>query len=254
MIWNGGRRLFAVFRQAQAPQRAAVLVCPPFFHEHFLSYRLLSQIAERLAANGISTLRFDYYGAGDSDGDSREFTLDGAIADTDAALDALRARVGGVPIYMLGARSGAWPAAKAATQNGFRLWLWQPVADGAEWLEHLERLDAKERGSRSRYPLIGSATKPADEGHLVGYVCAAPLRNAIADTRLADIIASAPVPVDVIADAADPPFAAAAREFRLPENVAHWHGGADMQAIFFTKTLAAIVDELAGVVPQPGAS
>ena len=87
------------------------------------------------------------------------------------------------------------------------------------------RLDAKERGSRSRYPLIGSATKPADEGHLVGYVCAAPLRNAIADTRLADIIASAPVPVDVIADAADPPFAAAAREFRLPENVAHWHGG-----------------------------
>ena len=51
-----------------------------------------------------------------------------------------------------------------------------------------------------------------------------------------------------------PPFASAAREFRLPENVAHWHGGADMQAIFFTKTLAAIVDELAGVVAQPGTS
>jgi hypothetical protein len=58
----------------------------------------------------------------------------------------------------------------------------------------------------------------------------------------------------VIADAADPPFASAAREFRLPENVAHWHGGADMQAIFFTKTLAAIVDELAGVAAQPGTS
>ena len=78
--------------------------------------------------------------------------------------------------------------------------------------------------------------------------------GAIADTRLADILASAPVPVDVIADAADASFAPAAREFRLPENVAQWHGGADMQAIFFTKTLAAIVDELAGIVPEPRAS
>ena len=82
MVWNGGRRIFAVYRPAST-QRAAVLVCPPFFHEHFLSYRLLSQIAERLATNGISSLRFDYFGAGDSDGESSEFSLDGAIADTE---------------------------------------------------------------------------------------------------------------------------------------------------------------------------
>ena len=59
---------------------------------------------------------------------------------------------------------------------------------------------------------------------------------------------------DLIADATDAPFAPATREFRLLDNLAQWHGGADMQAIFFTKQLAAMVDELAGVVPARAAS
>jgi uncharacterized protein len=246
-ITQGDTRLFALHRPAASPLRAAVLVCAPFFHEQILSYRLLSQVTEKLAALGIASLRFDYRGAGDSDGDGREFSLDAANDDTERAYETLRALAPRVPIIAFGARAGAWPAATLAVQHGLRLWLWQPVVDGAAWLAELRRLDEAERASRSRYP-YASAPKPADPDHLVGAYCPPALQDAIAKVRLADLIGDAPIAIDTVLDASAPAFARASRELRLPEDASRWYGGANMQAVFFTRPLAAIVDTLAGSI------
>ncbi|MFZ0872599.1 MAG: hypothetical protein WAM90_17940, partial [Rhodanobacter sp.] len=69
-LWLGspGRRLFATWYASPSAPRATVVICPPFFHEQFLSSRLFSLVAARLAQAGIACLRVDYYGTGDSEG------------------------------------------------------------------------------------------------------------------------------------------------------------------------------------------
>src|SRR3546814_769555 len=59
------RRLFGVLHPAVGSTRAQVLMCPPLLHEHTRSYRFFSQMAGRLAADGVACLRFDFHGTGD---------------------------------------------------------------------------------------------------------------------------------------------------------------------------------------------
>jgi hypothetical protein len=85
-------------------------------------------------------LRFDYYGSGDSAGDSGEVDWNQCIADTVTATDELRMRSGCGPIIAFGARLGGNVAIAAATRAHFAgLVLWDPVVDVAA---HVARLDA----------------------------------------------------------------------------------------------------------------
>lgn len=243
---NGRHRLFAV-HQPVTERRGAVLMCAPFLHEHFLSYRLLSLVARRLASQGIASLRFDYFGTGDSYGDGEEFSLAGATRDAEAAFEELARRYTDTPLGLMGARSGAWPAAMLAERHGLPLWLWQPLADGAAWMDWVEQLDAKEHASRLRYPMIGSGQKAEEPGRRVGYACAAPVREEIRAVRLDRIVGTRVAGIaEAIDDAADE-FAPADRHLRLPPAVSAWHSCADMQATFFTPALSRVVDELASV-------
>ncbi|HEY0179321.1 MAG TPA: hypothetical protein VGC30_06790 [Dokdonella sp.] len=237
------RRLFAVRRAGPAPAAAFVL-CPPFFHEQFLSYRLLSLTAARLAARGIASLRFDYFGSGDSWGSEADFSLAGAIADTETALAELAARLPGVPLRLLGARAGAWPAATVAARHGLPLWLWQPLPDGAEWLRELDARDAAERASRLRYPFLGRQPRPAEPDRLLAAFCPPALREELAGVRLAEATRGAAGVVVVDAEHA-PALPGAARTLRLPAAAAAWHEEITMQATFVTPAIAACIDALA---------
>jgi alpha/beta superfamily hydrolase len=244
------RRLLAVHRAARAPLRAAFVLCPPFFHEQFLSYRLLSLVAARLAERGIASLRFDYFGSADSWGEETEFSLEGAVADTETALAELARLAPGVPLIAFGARAGAWPAATIAARHRLPLWLWQPMPDGAAWLAELEAMDARERGSRLRYAFIGDEPKPADPQRLLGSYCPPEMRARIAQQRLADLITRDVPDVQVVDDEHAPALAAARQILRLPTSATGWHAYIDMKATFITPPVAACIEGLAQSAPS----
>jgi alpha/beta superfamily hydrolase len=244
------RRLLAVYRAARAPLRAAFVLCPPFFHEQFLSYRLLSLVAARLAERGIASLRFDYFGTADSWGDEDAFSLDGAVADAETALAELARRVGSVPLIAFGARAGAWPAATIAARHRLPLWLWQPLPDGAAWLAELEAMDARERASRLRYPFIGAESKPLDPQRLLASYCPPPLRADIARQRLDELITRDVADVQVVDDEHASALPTARQTLRLPVTATGWHAHIDMKATFITPPVAACIDGLAQSIPS----
>lgn len=137
-----GRRLFGIFHapaNGLAPS-SAVLLCPPVGQELIRSHRFFRVLSDRLARSGVAVLRFDYHGTGDSPGEEAGGDLAGWQADVLAAHAELRRLAGGAPIAWCGARLGATlaaAAAHAAAAGPRQLLLWEPVLDGAAYLQGL---------------------------------------------------------------------------------------------------------------------
>lgn len=134
LIGSIERPLYAILSAASGPRkRRAAVLCAPFGDEYARAHRTGRLLAQRLAAAGASALRFDYYGTGDSGGDDDEFSVDGAVRDTVAAV-AEAQEVGGVrQVTLIGLREGAAAAVRASTlaRGVDRLVLWDPVIDPA---------------------------------------------------------------------------------------------------------------------------
>ncbi|AVQ80388.1 MULTISPECIES: alpha/beta fold hydrolase [unclassified Variovorax] len=152
MFGPASRQLFGIFHPAEDAGSAetAVLVCPPYGAEGLRTHRFFKVLAERLARAGIATLRFDFYGTGDSPGDERQGEFEGWRRDLCSAHEELRRRAPGARIVWVGARLGATLAVLAA-RNGrcdpVRLVLWEPVIDGRRYArflreQHVAAIDA----------------------------------------------------------------------------------------------------------------
>lgn len=146
------RQLFGMLHPARGGDQAgrAVLMCPPFGQEAIRSHRLFSVLADRLARSGISVLRLDYHGTGDSPGDDADGEFDGWRRDVCTAHEELRRRTGAARIVWFGARLGASLAVLAARSgrcDPARLVLWDPIVSGRDYLQSLRKrhVEAMER-------------------------------------------------------------------------------------------------------------
>jgi uncharacterized protein len=86
-----GERLAASLELPDAPQPVspAVLMCHGLTGHKAEDGRLFVRLARALAASGVASLRFDFRGSGDSDGDFAGVTLESELEDARAALGAL---------------------------------------------------------------------------------------------------------------------------------------------------------------------
>jgi pimeloyl-ACP methyl ester carboxylesterase len=140
---TGERRLFGIYEPAapgSAGCRAAVL-CPPWGAEYLHAHRTLRQLALRLSAAGFHSLRFDYFGTGDSSGETEEADLAGWEGDIGAAVDELRDMTGAAQVTLIGLRLGATLAARFAAQNANAIdavVLWDPVLAAGDIAPDLE--------------------------------------------------------------------------------------------------------------------
>jgi exosortase A-associated hydrolase 1 len=94
-----GDRLVGVVARPESPSRRGVVIVVGGPQYRAGSHRQFVLLARRLAQDGYPTLRFDYRGMGDSEGEPRAFTaIDDDIA---AAIDALQRAVPGVTEVVL---------------------------------------------------------------------------------------------------------------------------------------------------------
>jgi pimeloyl-ACP methyl ester carboxylesterase len=139
---TAARRLFGIYEPAAvgtAVKRAAIL-CYPWGAEYLYAHRTMRRLARKLSSAGFHTLRFDFYGTGDSGGEPTDTDLAGWEADLKSAIEELTEITGLCRITVIGLRLGAVVAAAVASHLRAKieaLVLWDPVVSGPEYLAGL---------------------------------------------------------------------------------------------------------------------
>lgn len=170
------RRLFGIHHPARASTRreAGVVLCYPGAQEYGRSHTAYRKLASLLAAEGFDVLRFDYFGTGDSAGESNEAELDTAVASIETASRELLDAAEVTRLSLVGMRLGAPLALQAAARlsNVRQVVLWDPVIRGSDYLRELEA--AHESQSLLRLQPLPHREPPWDE--LLGFPCTAHFR------------------------------------------------------------------------------
>jgi len=127
------RRLFGYYEPAQAnlSKVRAALLCHPMDNEQVFAYRTMRQLAARLVRAGFHVLRFDYFGTGDSYGDTGEGDLASWCEDIETAMEELKEITGANKVNLAGLRLGANLSARVAARRPkeiSKLILWEPLA------------------------------------------------------------------------------------------------------------------------------
>ena len=165
----------------------AVLLCPPVGWEYMRTHWAMRKVARLLSTAGLHVLRFDYFGTGDSAGDSSDVSVERWLSDIAAAAAELREASGAGRVSIVGVRLGASLAAQAAERlSGLdRAVLWDPVVSGAAHLAELEAMHEEMLRTRKR------PYRTEDLGdELVGFPYPTPLRTGLSSI---DLRSAAPV-------------------------------------------------------------
>jgi len=130
----GGERVYAMSYLSPAP-RAWVLLCGPFPSDRLISLAAWAKWGRALARNGVSAVRFDYRGTGESTGRFVEIDLDSWMRDVEGVFDWAAARSGGLPVVIHGLGLGGLLAEKVfAAGRGDGLLMWSPPAQARDVL------------------------------------------------------------------------------------------------------------------------
>jgi pimeloyl-ACP methyl ester carboxylesterase len=142
------RRLFALYEPAAVKERRtrAAVLCYPWGAEYTYAHRTMRQLAVKLSTRGFHTLRFDYFGTGDSGGEDSEASPAAAEVDVESAIEGLKDIVGVAQVALIGLRLGATLAARAAMrrkENVEALVLWDPIVLPEEAAGMMRNLPAR---------------------------------------------------------------------------------------------------------------
>ena len=198
--------LFGVHHPPVASETGcAVVLCYPVGSEYLRAHRAFRQLTSLLVRAGAHVLRFDYLGTGDSWGDPSDTSVAQWVDDVGAAIQELKDTAGVDRVCLAGLRVGGTLAARAGfvRDDVSRIVLWDPVADGAEWLDTL-------LGNRSHAspPAIGGdgPTPPWPEGTVGvgGFPITPGLAQGIGGLQLAAITPAPAIAVDVLTSSEAP--------------------------------------------------
>lgn len=185
---SSDRPLYGVHHEPTSSEhrRSAVLVCYPFGREYMRCHRAIVRLCGRLSASGYHCLRFDYFGTGDSAGESGEGNMDEWTANARSAAQELRDISGLDELSIVGVRLGAAIAVAIARGDPAidMLALWDPVVSGSRHLEELESVHARFVVDSDRFPKRGRTAQDADTDELVGMICPIEMRRSIRNVDL----------------------------------------------------------------------
>ncbi len=137
-----GYRLFGMLHRPEGTARGAVLFLHGFGGHRAEAGRLFVRTARRLLSRGIASLRFDFAGSGDSEGEDTDSTILSQLEDAVVAFQLLQGTTRSEPsaLGVLGYSLGGAVAALLCARVTFQtLVLWAPVSDPlGNFSEHLE--------------------------------------------------------------------------------------------------------------------
>ncbi|HLY60774.1 MAG TPA: alpha/beta hydrolase [Terriglobia bacterium] len=139
-----------------------------FFHgftgDRMESHWLFVKCARALALAGIATLRFDFFGSGESEGEFHQVTMQGEISDARAAIKFFRKQKGIDPerVGLIGLSLGGAIAATVATPARAKaLVLWSALAHPGQLRKLAERATQPIPGSNGLREYSAHAVSPA---------------------------------------------------------------------------------------------
>jgi exosortase A-associated hydrolase 2 len=194
------RRLFGIYEPAaiDQPKSRAALLCHSWGAEYVNAHRSMRRLASMLTAAGIHVLRFDYFGTGDSSGESVEADLKGWEEDIATAIEELKDTTGVARVSLIGLRVGAALAARVAAKRRKEidaLVLWDPVVSGADYVQELHRLS---RQLLKSAPVERPGT--AGGGHeILGFPLTADMAEGLRAIDLAALVSAWPAQTRLIA-------------------------------------------------------
>ena len=144
-----GQKIFGILhlpKISTAKKFPAVLLCHGFGGNKSGKFRLYVRLAQRLAECGIASFRIDFRGAGDSEGEFQETTIQGLFQDANLALKWLKAHpaIDAERIGITGRSLGGMVSIYTASSSSVRaVALWAPVYDVKPWISKLEPSGAR---------------------------------------------------------------------------------------------------------------
>lgn len=140
VLENEGQKIFGILHLPITHSKVpGILICHGLAGHKTGRYRLYVSLASRLAKEGIATFRFDFRGAGDSEGEFFETTVEGQISDALQALHFLsnHSSIDSKRLGLFGRSFGGAIGILTAAKNCLfkSIVLWAPMFNGNEWLD-----------------------------------------------------------------------------------------------------------------------
>ncbi len=153
------KQLYGVYHPPASQQYRdeAILICYPIGEEYIRTHRVLVQLTGMLTRLGFHVLRFDYFGSGNSSGNTGEGDVAQWLQDTMTALTELKDMSAVSRLSVIGIRFGAVLAALATAETKInKLVLWDPVIEGKVYvqsMQHMERALLEQHRHRINQPV-----------------------------------------------------------------------------------------------------
>lgn len=164
---------------------SALLVCHSLGREYMRTHRGMMMFSEQMAQSGYHVLRFDYFATGDSYGLDGEGRLERWIEDISVAGQEIKDLAGVDKLSVVGLRLGASLACIAAAHNRMdKLVMWDPIVDGAEYIERLERFSRDYYSDLERFPVSRFNEIDAGAHDLLGNTWPPAMRSSVAGINL----------------------------------------------------------------------
>jgi exosortase A-associated hydrolase 2 len=213
----GDERLFAFLHRPDGPCHGGAVLCAPLAEEQLWSHRVFVNFARELCVRGYAVLRFDYRGEGDSDRQFEQSDLQTRVADASTAIEELTRQVPELKkVTLVGLRLGGAIAALAAAGRADveRLVLWDPVINGADYMQSVLRSNLMFQMAQFRKVVEGreALVERLDRGETInveGYELSAPMFRQISAIQLEEVLAANPIACQIVSIA---PRAAPARD------------------------------------------
>ena len=166
----GNQRIFANYHPAAGGGGAVLtVICPPLFSDYMRTHLALRELAMALAERGQHVLRLDYRGTGDSFGDLSEVAISDWVEDITLACKSA-----------------------GASSDVQRLVLWDPVPDGASYLQVLRGVQV---ALCERNPYLSRAERRDAMHEYAGYTLS---ERMVEELRLLDRSAYSSVPKNTL--------------------------------------------------------